>query len=145
MNIFSAITKKISDALHKHPKISCLILGAFAAAIIATNSFWPVLLISLVGFMLIMGRLESPWQGAWCTFIFGSCFLPLCFYWATSLMMMSGGEDPSWLIIIGLNLFLAIYCFALGYLTVRFSKPKTFSRIALFISLLSIMVVLVAL
>jgi len=138
--MFNTITQKISDLANKYPKTSCLILGSFAALAMAPTFYWPILLISLTGLVLIMGRLESPWQGAWCTFIFGMGFFTFGLYWIANALLIKI-EQYWWVIgfsVIGLPLLLTICWFIAGYLTVRLSKPKTLARSVLFITLLSL-------
>lgn len=131
---------KIKDLTFRFPVISSIALGLISSLAMPTASFWPALMLGLSVMVILMGRLESPWKGAWCVFAYGMGYFTLSLWWIVNALMIDI-ETYWWAMgfaILGLPLLLSICWFIAGWATVKFSRPQSFSRAFLFLSLLAL-------
>jgi len=131
---------RLKDFPFRFPVLSSILLGAFSMLAMPPTSFWPALMIGFSIMIVLMGRVTNPWKGAWCVFGFGMGFFTLSLWWIVNALMIDI-EVYWWAMgfsILGLPVLLSICWFIAGWLTIRFSRPQSFERAILFITLLAL-------
>lgn len=134
------IADKFVTFTARFPKLTCLVAGSISALAMAPTFWWPMLMIGLSAFVVVMGHTQKPIQGAWRTFIFGMGFFTFGLYWVANALLMKL-EDYWWAMvfsILGLPLLLSLLWFVAGWISIRFSRPGSLARATLLLTLLAV-------
>ena len=117
----------IQKARRIPPSLICLALGALGALAMAPWYFWPVLILSLSGFYLLLAQARSVWRATLYGWLFGFGYFFTGLFWVKNALLVDGNPF-SWiwpLAVAGLPSLLALFMGAGAFLAKRFADFKT--------------------
>lgn len=112
--------------------VMAVILGAIAPLAFAPYSYWPTIFISLAGlFVLIQNK--TPKQSSWLCFFWGVAYFGVGISWVHVSIDTFGGMPKvfSFLLMLILSCYLALYPALFGWVLNRFFKPNSAVRLLL--------------